>query len=268
MRSLECVSTTGLDCLSGVAGDTILSLLRRDVKAARDTHHVISYILQDKSGFLERTALWWICNYSGTYHSEACVQFEARVYISWNLILTNPLAFTVSLHLLGLWILSSHMSFSQVDGLGPTTLDIEQLLQGALRNLKYMGKTSLLSSKAHTRLRSLFDLLRDRGKQLDIADDHRFYRFLQIADKIFIENPCSTLSPQDFRDGIGDALSATPQGSSWVGMQPDAVSTLSDYTFPCLGEFEPDSLLGFLVTQDTMGFDYDFGSIIGGAGDT
>lgn len=65
MRSLECISTTGSNFLSGIAGDTIASLLQRDLTAARDTHHVICDILQNRPGFLERTALWWICNYSG-----------------------------------------------------------------------------------------------------------------------------------------------------------------------------------------------------------
>ena len=65
MRSLEYVSTTGPDFLAGIAGDTITSLLQRDLAAARDTHHIICDILQHRRGFLERTALWWICNYSG-----------------------------------------------------------------------------------------------------------------------------------------------------------------------------------------------------------
>lgn len=32
-----------------------------------------------------------------------------------------------------------------------------------------MGKASLLSSKAHTRLRSLFDLVRDKGKIFNLT---------------------------------------------------------------------------------------------------
>jgi hypothetical protein len=41
--------------------------LRRDLEAAQDTHYVITDILHNRPGFLERTALWWICNYSGAY---------------------------------------------------------------------------------------------------------------------------------------------------------------------------------------------------------
>lgn len=67
MRSLECLITVGPQFLSGVTGDTIVAMLRRNLVAARDTHYVICEVLQKRLGFLETNALWWICNYSGVF---------------------------------------------------------------------------------------------------------------------------------------------------------------------------------------------------------
>ncbi|EXU97559.1 fungal specific transcription factor domain protein [Metarhizium robertsii] len=64
MRSLECLTTVGPQFLSGVTGETIVAMLRRNLVAARDTHYVICEVLQKRLGFLETNALWWICNYS------------------------------------------------------------------------------------------------------------------------------------------------------------------------------------------------------------
>ena len=65
MRSLEWLTTSDGDCLSGIAGNTVASLLQRDLAAARDIHWIISHILQKKRSFLQQNASWWICNYSG-----------------------------------------------------------------------------------------------------------------------------------------------------------------------------------------------------------
>jgi hypothetical protein len=175
------------------------------------------------------------------------------------LILTDSIAFTVSLHLFGLWIISSHVSFGQDHGLASQASNIERLLQAALANLKYMGKASLLSSKAYTRLRTLFDLLRDKGGFFDYV--------AEISPLLIMPVECtiSTLSPQDARDGLSEGFSATPQGSSWIGRHPDVLDTQSsDFLFPSFEEHEPDSLFAFLLSQDTIGFDYDFGGIVNG----
>lgn len=55
-----------------------------------------------------------------------------------------------------------------------------------------------------------------------------------------------------------------PQGSAWVGRQPGLINAENmNYQFPSLEEYGPDSLFGFLISQDTIGFDYDFRSIVG-----
>lgn len=85
-----------------------------------------------------------------------------------------------------------------------------------------------------------------------------------LSDSIAESTISSTLSPQDTRDGLSDVSTTIPQGSAWVARQPGAIDAQNtNYEFPSLEEYGPDSLFGFLVSQDTIGFDYDFGNIVG-----
>lgn len=141
MRAIDSLASngnTGGSMVNRPGADMARALLKRDMLAARDLHGMVTHILQKKPGFLERNASWWICNYA---------------------------AFTLSLHLFGLWLLSSQSTFGSLDaGVGMSTSSIETLLREALSNLRTMGGLSMLSSKAYRRLQRLYELLRDKGK--------------------------------------------------------------------------------------------------------
>lgn len=156
MHCLDCISASNRDPFSGVTGDVIMSLLKRDLAAARDMHYVISHILQAKRGFLTQTASWWTCNYSGKCNFGPTMQ-------DWKINSANQ-AFCLSLHLFGLWLLSGHLPSSTTTiNLGMERSEIAHLLQGALNNLEIMGGHSMLSSKAYQRLQRFFDLLKSKG---------------------------------------------------------------------------------------------------------
>ncbi|KIM98340.1 hypothetical protein OIDMADRAFT_56705 [Oidiodendron maius Zn] len=225
MRSLEWLSITGENFLSGIAGDTIMSLLRRDLPAARDTHYVICEILQ-RRGFSEHNALWWICNYS---------------------------AFTLSLHSFGLWVLSSHITDARPDGIRLQKADTEDLLQSALRNLRTMGGVSMLSSKAYRRLQSLFNLLQDKESTSNSILSPQESRDA-FGDGL--------LSAPQGSSWIGQQLETTNSPVANY-MLPSLEEYGPDALYGFLGHQDPfgyQDPFGFGISD----MDYDFSNVIGG----
>lgn len=159
MRSLEWLSPTASDLPAGIAGDTIASLLQSGLVTVRNTHQIICKVLRERERFLELNALWWICNYSGTFSSSFHIsRLPPRPP---NIVLSQ--AFTASLHLFALWILSGHLTDPRSANLQLQKPEIELLLQAALQNLKQLGSVSMLSSKAYLRLQALYTFISNKG---------------------------------------------------------------------------------------------------------
>jgi hypothetical protein len=50
---------------SGIVRDTMTSLLKHELVAAKELHCAIRGILQHDNMFLKRNSVWWVCNYAG-----------------------------------------------------------------------------------------------------------------------------------------------------------------------------------------------------------
>ena len=63
--ALEAATMESQELASVLVRDTIRSLLKEDLAAVTNLHHLIRGLLVHQRSFFNRNAVWWICNYAG-----------------------------------------------------------------------------------------------------------------------------------------------------------------------------------------------------------
>jgi hypothetical protein len=67
MYVLELATRGSSDVSSIIVRDSVSSLLRADFSAVLGFHHLVRAIVQYNRPFLKCNAVWWTCNYAGTF---------------------------------------------------------------------------------------------------------------------------------------------------------------------------------------------------------
>ena len=153
MTALELATSGSQEIAPTLIQDTIRSLLKRDLLAVKDFHHLVRGLLSHDRPFFITNAIWWTCNYGGELS-------PSKGYP--NRLCANQAALTLCLHFFGFWVASMNI---QTNFLTPDidSFELEVKLRDCLDTLKAIGIASPMSIKAHRCLNRHFEFLKSIG---------------------------------------------------------------------------------------------------------